>query len=61
MALVGFTASDVGVKIFLFWTVGFADGIEKIYLAIVHLKGDPCEEDGWLYSRSGTTCVDPNA
>ncbi len=57
----GFTASDVGVKIFLFWTVGFADGTEKTYLEIVHLKGDPCEEHGWVYPRSGTTCVDPNA
>ena len=56
----GFTTSDVGFKIFLFWTVGFADGTEKIYLAIVHLKGDPCEEHGWVYSRSDTTCVDPN-
>jgi hypothetical protein len=37
----GFTASDVGFKIFLFWTGGFAKG--------------------WVYSRSGTTCVDPNA
>ena len=39
----GFTASDVGVKIILFWTGGFADGTEKTYLEIVHLKGDPCE------------------
>ena len=57
----GFTASDLGFKIFLFWTVSFTDGSEKTYLEIVHLKGDPCEEHGWVYSRSGTTCVYPNA
>ncbi len=56
----GFTASDVGFKIFLFWMVSFTDGSEQTYLAIVHLKGDPCEEHGWVYSRSGTTCVDPS-
>jgi hypothetical protein len=42
----GFTAR-AGFKIFLLWTVGFADGTEQTYLAIVHLKGDPCEEHGW--------------
>ena len=57
----GFTASDIGFKIFMWWDVGFTDGTEQTYLAIVHLKGDPCEEHGWVYSRSGTTCVDPNA
>ena len=56
----GFTASDVGFKIGLLWTVSFTDGTEQTYLAIVHLKGDPCEEHGWVYSRGGTTCVDPN-
>src|SRR5215217_2554468 len=56
----GFTASDIGFKIFMWWDVGFTDGTEQTYLAIVHLKGDPCEEHGWVYSRSGTTCVDPN-
>lgn len=56
----GFTASDVGFKIFLFWTVGFADGIEQTYLASVHLKGDPCEEQGQVYSRGCTVCIDPN-
>jgi hypothetical protein len=56
----GFTASDVGFKIFLFWRVSFTDGTEQTYLAIVHLKGDRCEEHGWVYSRGGTTCVDPN-
>jgi hypothetical protein len=56
----GFTASDVSFKIFLLWTVGFTDGTEQTYLAIVHLQGDPCEEHGWIYSRGGTTCVDPN-
>jgi hypothetical protein len=57
----GYTASDVGFKIFLWWQVFFTDGTEQTYLAIVHLKGDPCQEHGWVYSRGGTTCVDPNA
>jgi hypothetical protein len=56
----GYTASDVGFKIFLWWQVFFTDGTEQTYLAIVHLRGDPCEEHGWVYSRSGTTCVDPD-
>jgi hypothetical protein len=56
----GFTASEVGLKIFMYWKVSFTDGTEQTYLAIVHLRGDPCEEHGWVYSRSGTTCVDPN-
>lgn len=56
----GFTASDAGFKIFQLWTVGFADGTEQTYLAIVHLKGDPCEEHGWAYGRGGTICFDPN-
>jgi hypothetical protein len=56
----GFTASDVGFKIFLFWQVSFTDGTDQTYLAIVHLKGDPCEEHGWAYGRGGTTCFDPN-
>jgi hypothetical protein len=54
----GFTASDVGFKIFLFWHVSFTDGTDQRYMAIVHLKGDPCEENGWDYSRGGTACVD---
>jgi hypothetical protein len=33
---------------------------DKTFLAIVHLQGDPGEEHGRVYSRSGTTCVDPN-
>ena len=57
----GFTPSDVGFKVFMWWNVGFSDGTGQTYLAIVHLKGDPCEEHGWSYSRGGTTCVDPNA
>jgi hypothetical protein len=55
----GFTASEVGFKIFLFWTVSFTDGTDQTYLAIVHLKGDPCEEHGWDYHQNtDTTCVD---
>jgi hypothetical protein len=57
----GYSGSEVGSKIFLRWQVFFTDGTEQTYLAIVHLKGDPCEEHGWVPSRSGTTCVDPNA
>jgi hypothetical protein len=56
----GFTASDVGFKMPLLWTVSFTDGTEQTYLAIVRLKGDSCEEHRWVYSRGGTTCVDPN-
>jgi len=48
------------VLIFLFWTVSFTDEIDQTYLAIVHLQGNPCEEHGWVYSRGGTTCVDPD-
>jgi hypothetical protein len=48
----GFTASDVGFKIFLLWTLSFTDGTEQTYLAIVHLQGDPCEEHGWDYHPS---------
>lgn len=57
----GYTASEVGFKIFLWWQVFFTDGTDQTYLAIVHLKGDPCQEHGWVSSRGGTTCVDPNA
>jgi hypothetical protein len=57
----GYTASDVGFKIFLWWQVFFTDGTDQTYLAIVHLKGDPCQEHGWVSSRGGTRCVDPNA
>jgi len=56
----GYTASEVGFKIFLWWQVFFTDGTDQTYLAIVHLQGDPCEEHGWVYSRSGTTCINPN-
>lgn len=56
----GYTASEVGFKIFLWWQVFFTDGTDQTYLAIVHLQGDECEEHGWTYSRSGTTCVDPD-
>ena len=48
----GFTASDVGFKIFMWWTVSFTDGTEQTYLAIAHLQGDPCEEHGWVYYRT---------
>ena len=55
----GFTASDIGFKIFLLWTVSFTDGTDQTYLAIVHLKGDPCEEHGWGYHQNtNTKCVD---
>jgi hypothetical protein len=47
----GYTASEKGFKIFLWWEVHFRDGADQTYLAIVHLKGGPCEEHGWVYSR----------
>ncbi|MDQ3851513.1 MAG: hypothetical protein M3299_01615 [Thermoproteota archaeon] len=57
----GFTVSEVGFKTFLYWKVSFTDGTEQTYLAIVHLKGDPCQEHGWVYhSSTDTTCIDPN-
>jgi hypothetical protein len=56
----GYTASEVGFKIFLWWQVFFRDGTEQTYLAIVHLKGDPYQEHGRIYSSSGIVCVDPN-
>jgi hypothetical protein len=57
----GYTASEIGFRLFLWWQVFFTDGTEETYLAIVHLKGDPCEEHRLVYSRGGTTYVDPNA
>jgi hypothetical protein len=58
----GFTASEVGFKIFMWWNVGFTDGTTQTYLAIVHLKGDPCEEHGWDDSlTTNTKCVDLDA
>jgi hypothetical protein len=57
---VTFTASDNGLKVFLFWHVSFTDGTSQTYLAIAILKGDPCEEHGWAYGRDGTICFDPN-
>lgn len=56
----GYTASDEGFRIFLWWQVEFTDGTTQTYLAVVHLEGDECEEHGWVSSRSGTTCVDPD-
>jgi hypothetical protein len=54
----GYTASEVGFEIFLWWQVSFTDGTEQTYLAIVHLQGDECEEHGWVdHSNDNTTCV----
>jgi hypothetical protein len=55
----GFTANEVGFPIYMWWTVEFTDGTDQTYVAIVHLEGDPCEENGWLESSSGTRCFDP--
>jgi hypothetical protein len=55
-----FTASDNGLKIYLFWEVSFTEGTSQTYVAIALLKGDPCEEHGWAYGRDGTICFDPN-
>ena len=56
----GFTASEEGFEIFMWWTVSFIDGTDQTYVAIVHLQGDDCEEHGWVESTDGTTCVDPD-
>ena len=55
-----YTASDNGLKIYLFWDVSFTDGTSQTYVAIALLKGDPCEEHEWAYDRDGTICFDPN-
>jgi hypothetical protein len=55
-----FTASDNGLKVFLFWDVSFSDGTSQTYVGIALLKGDPCEEHGWAYGRGGTICFGPN-
>jgi hypothetical protein len=56
----GFTANEIGFKIFLWWQVQFTDGTEQTYVAILHLHGDPCEEHGWVDdSRNGIKCIDP--
>ncbi len=55
----GYTASEIGFEIFLWWTVSFTDGTEQTYLAVVHLEGDECEEHGWDDDpNDDTTCVD---
>lgn len=56
----GFTASEEGFEIFMWWTVSFTDGTDQTYLAVVHLEGDDCEEHGWVESTDGTSCVDPD-
>lgn len=58
----GYTASEIGFKIFLWWQVFFTDGTEQTYLAIVHLRGDSCEGHGWDDSlTTNTKCVDLDA
>jgi hypothetical protein len=58
----GYTASEIGFEIFLWWTVSFTDGTEQTYLAVVHLEGDECEEHGWDdHPNDDTTCVDLDA
>jgi hypothetical protein len=58
----GYTASEEGFEIFLWWTVSFTDGTEQTYLAVVHLEGDECEEHGWDdHPNDDTTCVDLDA
>jgi hypothetical protein len=56
----GFTASEEGFEIFMWWTVSFTDGTDQTYLAVVHLEGDDCEEHGWVEGTDGTSCVDPD-
>jgi hypothetical protein len=58
----GYTASEIGFRIFLWWQVFFTDGTDQTYLAIVHLQGDPCEEHGWDdHPRNERECVDLDA
>ncbi len=58
----GYTASEVGFRIFLWWQVYFTDGTDQTYLAIVHLQGDPCEEHGWDdHPNNERECVDFDA
>ena len=56
----GYTASEIGFTIFLWWEVHFTDGSDQTYLAIVHLQGDECKEHGWVGRPSNrcTECVD---
>ena len=56
----GFTASEEGFEIFMWWTVSFTDGTDQTYVAIVNLEGDECEEHGWVESSEGTRCFDPD-
>jgi hypothetical protein len=57
----GFTGSDKGLKVFLWWDVSFTDGTHQTYLAIVNLKGDPCPQHGWDYDPvNKKRCVDLN-
>jgi hypothetical protein len=56
----GFTASEEGFEIYMWWTVSFTDGTDQTYVAIAHLEGDECEEHGWVESSSGTSCFDPD-
>lgn len=56
----GFTASEEGFEIYMWWTVSFTDGTDQTYVAIVHLEGDECEEHGWVESSEGTRCFDPD-
>jgi hypothetical protein len=58
----GYTASEIGFRIFLWWQVFFTDGTDQTYLAIVHLQGDPCEEHGWDdHPTNERKCVDLDA
>ncbi|MDQ3902763.1 MAG: hypothetical protein M3247_03785 [Thermoproteota archaeon] len=58
----GFTASDKGLRIFLWWDVSFTDGRHQTYVAILILKGDPCQEHGWDYQPTDDRkCVDLDA
>jgi hypothetical protein len=56
----GFTASEEGFEIYMWWTVSFTDGTDQTYVVIAHLEGDECEEHGWVESSSGTSCFDPD-
>jgi TIR domain-containing protein len=58
----GYTASEKGFKIFLWWEIHFTDGTVQTYLAVVRLKGDNCQKYGWDYAPTDETrCVDLEA
>ena len=44
----GYTANEKGLRVLFVVDISFRDGTDQTYLAIVHLKGDPCKGISWL-------------